>query len=88
MLLKYITNINHSGYQYYIVYACISACIPICVILFYPETMGRSLEEIDVIFRDSPTIMGTVSYAKHKPQLSPVDVPASKHEDVMMEEKA
>ena len=63
-------------------------CIPLSVILFYPETMGRSLEEIDVIFRDSPSIMGTVSYARHKPVLSVVDVPTSKNEEVMIEEKA
>lgn len=62
-------------------------CIPVSVFFFYPETMGRSLEEIDIIFRDSPSIMATVSYAKHKPQMSVVDVPTSKNEDVLMEEK-
>lgn len=79
--------INNIGYQYYIVYAIIGMCIPVSVYFLCPETMGRSLEEIDVIFRDSPSIMATVSYAKHKPQLSVVDVPASKTDEFYVEEK-
>lgn len=50
--------------------------------------MGRSLEEIDLVFRDSPSIMGTVNYAKKKPMMSVVDVPTSKDEEVFMAEKA
>ncbi|OGE49755.1 hypothetical protein PENARI_c020G12128 [Penicillium arizonense] len=32
------------GYQYYIMYAVLSACIPVQVYFFYPETMNRNLE--------------------------------------------
>lgn len=34
------------GWQYYIIYAVIGACIPVLVFFFYPETMGRSLEQM------------------------------------------
>lgn len=73
--------IDTIGYRYWIVYAVIGICIPVSVFFLYPETAGRSLEEIETIFRDSPSIMGTVRYAKHKPQLSAVDVPTSKTEE-------
>lgn len=45
-----ITNI---GYRYYIVYCVISFCIPISIYLFYPETMGQNLEDIELMFRES-----------------------------------
>jgi len=76
------------GYRYYIVYACVGMCIPVTVYFLYPETMGRSLEELDVIFRDSPSALATVRYAKYKPQLAPEDIPASKHEDSTIQGKA
>ncbi|KAI9037087.1 sugar porter family MFS transporter [Aspergillus affinis] len=56
------------GYQYYIVYAVISAFIPISVYLFYPETMNRNLEALNHVFRDAPTCWDIVSMAKHLPQ--------------------
>lgn len=80
--------IESIGYRYYIVYACIGMCIPVTVYFLYPETMGRSLEELDVIFRDSPSVLGTVKYAKYKPQLGSEEVPSSKTEEVLMDEKA
>ncbi|CAI7590907.1 unnamed protein product [Penicillium glandicola] len=55
------------GYKYYIVYACIGAFVPITVYFLYPETMGRSLEEIDVIFRESPSVWATVRFANQRP---------------------
>lgn len=70
--------IANIGYRYYIVYACIGMCIPITVYFFYPETMGRSLEEIDIIFRDSPSAFATVKYAKYKPRITADEVPISK----------
>ncbi|KAJ5230466.1 hypothetical protein N7489_011174 [Penicillium chrysogenum] len=56
------------GYKYYIVYAVISACIPISVYLFYPETMNRNLEALNHVFRDAPTTWDIVSMARHLPQ--------------------
>lgn len=59
--------LNTIGYQYYIVYAVISACIPVSVYFLYPETMGRNLEEIDLLFRESPSVFATVRFAKNRP---------------------
>ncbi|GAQ39483.1 hypothetical protein AtubIFM56815_007825 [Aspergillus tubingensis] len=59
--------IDNIGYRYYIVYAIIGGIIPPIIYLFYPETKGRSLEEVDEIFRDAPTIFSAVSMSKHKP---------------------
>lgn len=63
------------GYQYYIVYAVIAACIPASIYFFYPETMGRKLEDIDMIFRESPSVWSTVKYAK----ITPDDVLAERN---------
>ncbi|KAJ5092843.1 hypothetical protein N7456_008704 [Penicillium angulare] len=56
--------IDTIGYQYYIVFTCIAACVPITVYFLYPETMGRTLEEIDLVFRESPSVWATVRFAK------------------------
>ncbi|KAL5341415.1 putative sugar transporter [Aspergillus crustosus] len=61
--------IESIGYKYYIVYTCIGFCIPMSIYFLYPETMGRSLEEIDLIFRESPSVLGTVKYAKLQPAI-------------------
>ena len=59
------TNI---GYRYFIVYAAINAsCVPV-VYFFYPETAGRSLEEIDEIFAASKNILDPVNVAKRLPK--------------------
>ncbi|KAL4879959.1 general substrate transporter [Aspergillus karnatakaensis] len=58
--------IESIGYRYYIVYTCIGFCIPLSIYFLYPETMGRSLEEIDLIFRESPSVLATVRYAKRR----------------------
>ncbi|KAI1269851.1 general substrate transporter [Xylariaceae sp. FL1019] len=55
------------GWQYYIVFAVVGAVIPVSVYFLYPETMGRSLEEIDLIFKQSPSVLGTVRFAKSQP---------------------
>ncbi|KAJ5585151.1 uncharacterized protein N7459_004951 [Penicillium hispanicum] len=56
------------GYQYYIIYTVISACIPVSVYFFYPETMNRNLEALNHVFRDAPTPWDIVSMARHLPQ--------------------
>lgn len=52
--------INNIGYQYYIVYAVIGACIPISVYFLYPETMGWKLEDLDILFKQGLSIRGIV----------------------------
>ncbi|KAK9774539.1 putative General substrate transporter [Seiridium cardinale] len=63
--------INTIGWQYYIVFAVISACIPVSVFFLFPETMGRNLEEIDLMFKDSPSPWATVRFAKNRPAALP-----------------
>ncbi|KAI1651275.1 putative sugar transporter [Daldinia loculata] len=52
------------GWQYYIVFAVVAACVPVSVYFLFPETMGRSLEEIDLMFKDSPSALATVRFEK------------------------
>lgn len=65
--------IDTIGWKFYLVFACVGFCIPLTVYLFYPETMGRNLEEIDMMFRDSPSIWGTVRFAKTRPIAMPTE---------------
>ncbi|KAB8235730.1 general substrate transporter [Aspergillus alliaceus] len=51
------------GYRYYIVYACINAFSFVVFYLFYPETKGRSLEEINDIFVRSKNVFDPVRVA-------------------------
>ncbi|KAL3460763.1 general substrate transporter [Aspergillus heterothallicus] len=55
------------GWRYYILYAVISACIPVTVYLFYPETMGRSLEGLGSVFRDAESVWDIVEMARKMP---------------------
>ena len=59
--------VNTIGYQYFIVYAVISACIVPLVYFLYPETMGRSLEELEMLFSETPSIRAIVKESKRKP---------------------
>mgnify|MGYP000848854135 CR=1 FL=1 len=58
--------ISSIHWKYYIVYAVIAACIPVSVYLFFPETMGRNLEEIELMFKDSPSVWQTVKFARDR----------------------
>jgi sugar porter (SP) family MFS transporter len=40
------------GWRYYIVFAAISASIVVLAYFFFPETKGRSLEEMDILFSE------------------------------------
>ncbi|KAJ6084586.1 MFS sugar transporter [Penicillium sp. IBT 16267x] len=77
------------GYQYYILYAVISACIPISVYMFYPETMNRNLEALNHVFRDAPTTWDIVSMARNLPQgeAAEVDVWMRSEEKGAVEQK-
>ncbi|CAO2653536.1 Nn.00g029470.m01.CDS01 [Neocucurbitaria sp. VM-36] len=48
------------GWRYYLVFLIISAIIVPVVYLFYPETMGRSLEELEMMFSQGGSIPGIV----------------------------
>ncbi|KAF2649796.1 general substrate transporter [Lophiostoma macrostomum CBS 122681] len=48
------------GWKYYLVFLIISAIIVPVVYFFYPETMGRSLEELEMLFSEGDSILGIV----------------------------
>ena len=52
------------GYNTYTVFACINAFMVPCVYFFYPETAGRSLEEMDEIFQDVSGFKGAFDIVK------------------------
>lgn len=54
-------------WRYNIVYAAISVASCVMVFLFFPETRGRSLEEIDEIFLQSKSIFDPVRVANKLP---------------------
>ncbi|KAJ0331755.1 hypothetical protein COL5a_002423 [Colletotrichum fioriniae] len=72
--------LNTIGWRYYIVYAVIAAAMPVTVYFFFPETTGRNLEEIDLLFRESPSWMATVKYAKTRPIAMPQEFNSEKGE--------
>ncbi|PLB37774.1 general substrate transporter [Aspergillus candidus] len=53
------------GYQYYIVYTLIAFCFPIIAFLFYPETMGQSLENLEQLFQRDLPVFETVRLANN-----------------------
>ncbi|OBA18925.1 uncharacterized protein OGAPODRAFT_81385 [Ogataea polymorpha] len=61
------TAFNNIGYKYYFVYGSAAFVLLACLILFFPETRDRSLEEIDDIFIQSQTLFDTVRIAKTMP---------------------
>jgi hypothetical protein len=42
--------LKNIGYRFYIILACLNALIAVTVFCWFPETKGRSLEEIDLYF--------------------------------------
>lgn len=51
---------NSIGHWYFDIYAAIAISIPIVVWLGFPETMGLSLEEIELLFRENKNIRSVV----------------------------
>ncbi|CAG8365343.1 unnamed protein product [Penicillium salamii] len=65
--------IDTIGFWYYVIYAIISATIPVTVYLFYPETMRRSLESVNQVFLDAPSMWKIVPYARNISEALPLD---------------
>jgi sugar porter (SP) family MFS transporter len=55
------------GWKYFIVYCCLNAAFVPTIYFFFPETAGRSLEDIDTIFEATTSIFDAVSAAKNLP---------------------
>ncbi|KAL3459590.1 hypothetical protein BJX64DRAFT_279102 [Aspergillus heterothallicus] len=62
-----VANAN-IGRRYYIVYAVIGAIVVPSIFFFYPETMGRNLEELDEIFREGRSVFEVVAMSKTLPR--------------------
>lgn len=56
------------GWKFYLVWAAVAISIIPSVYFFYPETTGLSVEEIDQVFIDSPSVLATVGIAKARRQ--------------------
>ncbi|KAI9243636.1 general substrate transporter [Sporodiniella umbellata] len=52
LLISLVTPVMfaHLGWKTYLFFACMCLVMSVCIHLFYPETKGRSLEEIQLIF--------------------------------------
>ena len=72
--------ISSIHYKYYIVYAVVGACIPVSVYYLFPETMGRNLEEIELMFKDSPSVWQTVKFARNRKIAMPQEFISEKAE--------
>ncbi|KAH8430645.1 uncharacterized protein LDX57_008308 [Aspergillus melleus] len=75
--------LSNIGYKYYIVYALIAFCFPIVAFLFYPETMGQSLEKIEELFQRDIPVFDTVQAARHMTKWPELD--GQVNEDVKVE---
>jgi sugar porter (SP) family MFS transporter len=58
------TAIRTIEWRYYIVFTVISACIVPLVYFGYVETMGRSLEELEMMFREHTSIRAVVKESR------------------------
>lgn len=60
--------IEKIGYRYFIVFAVIGCIMVPTMLIFFPETTGRSLEQIDEIFEESNTIFDPPRVARRAPR--------------------
>lgn len=79
--------INTIGWKYYLVYACIGGVIPFVVYFFYPETKSRTLEELDIMFKEAPSIRAVVKYSRQERNPYENEDWGSRKESVSMMEK-
>jgi hypothetical protein len=71
-LLAEVTPVgfNTIGSRYYIIYAVLNASIVPVVYFFFPETNGRTLEEINDIFMKSKNVLDPPRVARELPRVS------------------
>lgn len=73
-------------HKYYIVFAVINAAIIPVVYLFFPETNGRSLEEIDDIFLQSRSVFDPPRVARARPRMHILDAQGANPEGQRVDE--
>ena len=62
------------GYRYYIIFAVLNAFLILPTVYFlFPETNGRSLEEMELIFAKSNSVFDTVKIANNLPKMHLAD---------------
>ncbi|KAJ5737889.1 sugar transporter [Penicillium malachiteum] len=64
------------GWKYYLVFFVTCASMPVIILPFFPETMGRNLELIDQVFSEAPTIWDIVPMARKIPKGDTVETDA------------
>lgn len=52
------------GWKFYLVWAVVAGSIVPTVYFFYPETTALSVEEIDQVFIDAPSVFSVVALAE------------------------
>jgi hypothetical protein len=71
-------------WKYFLVFAILNAAMVPTVYFFFPETSGRSLEEVDEIFSQSKSIFDAVRVAKRLPHIHLTELVAEiKEEEVI-----
>lgn len=68
MLIANVTPIafNAMGQRYFFVFACLNAAMAPAIYYLFPETSGRSLEEMDEIFASSSGVLDVVACARRR----------------------
>jgi sugar porter (SP) family MFS transporter len=62
------TGFDNLNYRYYIIWVVINFCIVVSVYLVFPETNGRSLEEMDEVFMQTNNIFEAPRIARSLPK--------------------
>lgn len=65
---------NNMGQRYFLIYAGFNAAMVPAIFYLFPETSGRSLEEIDEIFTLSKSLLDAVPTAKKLPPRQPLEL--------------
>ena len=50
-------GIQNLGWRFYLIWTVLNAAVVPIVYLFYPETAGRTLEDMDEYFRSNPPLI-------------------------------
>lgn len=63
------TAITNIGWKYFVVFICLTAVTVAVIYFYYPETKGRSLEELAELFGDPVVVHLTTATEDEKRQL-------------------
>jgi hypothetical protein len=63
------TAIASIGWKYFVVFACLTVITILVLFFYYPETKGKSLEELAELFGDTVVVHLTTATEEEKNQL-------------------